>query len=831
MKVDYISRIVITAEHAKKEQRKNLSQIQRKMLVLCCEALQKPGQNHLLDAKKRELKGILHTLTREADPVKKKANIIWRIVSSILKAIANFLGMRVSSQHLDKTLHKNFDSLFTKKETDPIYREIISALMEEPNLDQNQRNVALRIVESLYLLSIHGPETKAVYNPHYFKNKPALNHLKEKTGLIEDKFDSNTTELMQKSLDLLIDRYNAAKDNNTLNEFFENSFNSEDKTLTNLYQRLLGPEDKEWEDQWKANHPAEGADAAAEEVNMPLQNVATVLWKKYEIFVDMQIRKFAEDLQDRSEDPWEQIKERLILNPDFQLFYANDKNFENYLVSQEKILDVVTVEDGQITRDDVRDVIQNYILMEMLGRKPAHQVNPYVREEDEEAVDINYKVPDARKLLAEKRTNKYTEPFKEILDELNKHQPANRFFGNTAKETILAVYKISLYKKELTKYIKNANAGFGGYRFTQDLVGLILHTEHSKKEILGVVNDAPDELLSAYRIYKEKGTLNEFFQVLNTAGGNACLEGRMRAIQDDMAARNYLVDVKDAPPLEPPVVPGTNPKGTKASNLDFFYDLFVEIQLWKYAKDNNMPIDESWRKRWVDQTIDEPKKKILKEEKFKKEYSTKENLLKFLKEEAKLAGQKTVATFEKGDIKNYIDSLDEPVKGIPEYMEAATLEKQAPKDVDAARFEEKGEYRKETKAEIKDRIIVRNEALIKLAKVDEKESIKQNLERFKEYFVEDRALTYAKKQWIMIDKNWLVPETGGKAKILADEEFQKSYLTKDEFKKYLLNSVGIMGKPTAGEGAFTEKDLDTFADDKATDGLVYDPEDEEIPNP
>lgn len=832
MRLDHISRIVITAEHASEDQRKTLSQIQRKLLLLCCDALQNPRNHSVLNDKKHELKALVNRLTLEPNPKAiKNTNKIWKIFCSIIKAIANFLHIRVGIENLTKGLHETFDKSFIKKEPKPVYREIISSLMKQPNIDQNLRKEALKAIESFYLLAIHGDSTKALYNPHYFENLTAVKHLKEKTGLIEQKFDQSTIELMQKSLDLLVDRFEAAKNANTLNEFFENAFNSADKSLTSRYERLLG-EDKEWENNWRANHPQVNGDGAAQ-VNAPEVpflnlNKKNAIWERYEVFLENQMKKYGEDVQDRSEDPWHEIKERFFQNPDFRLFYANDKNFENYLIKEEKMLDVETIEEGKISRDDIRAVIDGYIDNEMLGRKPAHQVNPYNRKDGVD-VDVNYKVPDVNKLLREKRTSKYTPVFEEMFKELKNHQGnlGGRFFGNTAKETIMAVYKLTLYKKELIKYLKNNNGGMFGWNFSQQLIGLILHTEHSNEEIMGVVKDAPDELVNAYKIYKEKNTLKEFFTVLNDGGGNACLEGRLRNLHEDMVQRNYFVNVKEPASLEPPVIPGTtNKKENKQKNLDFFFDLFVELQIWKYAKDKNLPIDEVWRKPWKNHEDTEPKKKIYNEENFKKEYINSENLLKFLKEEAKIVGQPTLGSFEKAELDEYVNCLDEgPIKGIPEYLEPKLLNAQLPIIKDEALFEQKGDYRKQTKVELKDRIANREVALVKITKVNENETKKQNLERLKEYFAESQAVSYANKKLIIIDKDWMVPNTGGKATILAKEEFQKDYFNKQQFKAFLRDKAFIVGKVVTDEAYFKEQDINDFVENLVDDAVIFEKED------
>ena len=44
-RIDYVSRAVMTAENATQEQKKQLSQSDRKLLMICCEALQHPRRN------------------------------------------------------------------------------------------------------------------------------------------------------------------------------------------------------------------------------------------------------------------------------------------------------------------------------------------------------------------------------------------------------------------------------------------------------------------------------------------------------------------------------------------------------------------------------------------------------------------------------------------------------------------------------------------------------------------------------------------------------------------------------------------------------------------
>ena len=63
----------------------------------------------------------------------------------------------------------------------------------------------------------------------------------------------------------------------------------------------------------------------------------SAILSKYDDFIDIQMRKFADNLPTRRHEPWPQIKDRLAQNADFRPNYANDKNFQEYLI-EEKVV-------------------------------------------------------------------------------------------------------------------------------------------------------------------------------------------------------------------------------------------------------------------------------------------------------------------------------------------------------------------------------------------------------------------------------------------------------------------------------------------------------------
>ncbi len=125
---------------------KALTQTERKLLLTCCEALHRPFKQAELGRKEIDVDHLIEKLSEKTN---NKAfsciQKIRQIFLSIITLIPNALHLRVSDDRLEKSVHETFTKLDLRKKIDPAYKEIISTLMKQPNVDQAQRTVALKV--------------------------------------------------------------------------------------------------------------------------------------------------------------------------------------------------------------------------------------------------------------------------------------------------------------------------------------------------------------------------------------------------------------------------------------------------------------------------------------------------------------------------------------------------------------------------------------------------------------------------------------------------------------------------------------------------------------
>ena len=689
MRIDYISKALMTCDFASQSQKKQLTQQDRKLLLLCSEALLYPRRK--IDLKIEDIKELIKKL--ENNPkIEKKGSC--HFINSIFKAIANVLHLRIGFHRLDKTVHQAFEKSLKPKAHEainPAYNQMISHVMRTPNLLPDQRHQVLETIQSFYLLSVHAPffERNAQMGAKFITD-----FIEEKTGLsIGHWVPEITMQSVKNAPEMLMNKFLQAQNSNQLFEFFTKAFGNDDLTFELRYQRIAsyGKNDNQPADidqrplyiNENKNHfadlPQKPHEMVLEEPNYvellekdnnKIKEKSEILWGICETFQENQFINFDVDfgysMKWKPMLSWYQIKEKILQHPDFLANYANTENFEKHLLNEEFILGR-QCKDGQITGENLPRLIEDLFENGMLGKKQKPIPKPVYQPQWND--DINIPVDNKpEEPVLNNKTNEFTKPYEEIQLELDKHVP---LYSKTVKELIDACYKISLYKEELIKNITRNNQGLWdkdyGWNGGKRLIGLVIHTEHTPEETLGIIQHAPIVFYDAFLKFKKEDKLKDFFRVLGTLGHNACIEGRLQGLQEYMVENEMIESVDDAIRLVPPVVPVVSKTDTKQHNIGRMLKVFTELQARKFYRDSGKTLDAEWLK------VPGPKQVILENDKFQKEYNTKALFLKFLRDEAKIVGQET------GDTKH--------ANGAIFTEEDVEIEAQACKDADLLEVE------------------------------------------------------------------------------------------------------------------------------------------------
>lgn len=767
MKIEHISRVIFAAEHVTNQQIRRLNQQDRKLLMLCCEALQNQRKLEALNGKQYLVERLITRLTLPFHP--QKLNFIQRIYQifiSLFKNIGNILHLRIGQERMNKNVHATYVKSFVTP-IDPVFREMLQECMTRSKIPEMHYKLIIETIEKCVLLSIHEPHIRALYNPRYYANQDAARYIYHKTGFdLGDNIRRETLELIQKAPQLLKDKFVEAKRSKTLDKFFEDAFNVADQSLEDRYQRLLKFGNKDWDAAWNRAHPqirddAEGVDVKKIDFSENIKFDAFM--KLHEAFIEIQMHKYAEDTLYAANEPWQKIKDNIFLAPEFRDNYATDEKFKIFLLS-EKIEGRETLE-GKITADDVNEQIKNFVNMDMLAKKVIQPFNFDgfgIQVNDFGLRGQNNVQKEVEKLLNEKRINEFTGPYQEITDDLHnhRHKLSNKNL-QAARNLIEACLKVSLYKQELMDHIKKQQ-GMGGWEFTQKLLnGLVLHTEHSFKENEQVILQATNMLLDAYRAYKKANKLVDFFNEINNTHGNACIEGRLRSLTDHRLNKK-LIDQKATLEdlLAPKPTPLVSKKETKEKNIQRMLEEFTDVQARKFHIAQGKVIDETWLKTGKNT----PKFNIINgENDFSEKYLNGVNFILYLRDEVKCVGK------EAQDGKFTQDDL---YKFAKMYMDLETLG---------------------------------NADLSLIPPQISKEDTKaQTLGKLNEYFADRQARQYAKEKNIPIGDEWQKSE-GGRDKVLEKEDFKEKYNQKN-FIEFLTKEIKIVDQMTS-EGKIAEAEL------------------------
>lgn len=630
MRVDYIAKAIITAEHSTKAQRKLLKPADRKLLLLCCETWKNKGYIHKdkkiqaqikeLNVKKHEIKDLIVTLTKNTPPIAARKGFC-HLISSIFKVIANLFHLRIGIGRLDKNLHAAFDQSFSANPLSNAYEEIISSIKKTATLSPKQRHFALNTIESFYLLVTHR---------NFFERYPEAlkeSYIRENCGL-KTTWESthtfkNKANLLRTAPQLLHQKYLQAKNAKKLNEFFEQAFNVADKTLNARFRRLIDFD------------------------KMP-ENKGQTLLGIYQTFVEMQFKQYQRDNKPKFDpkpgETFFMIKERIAKEENFLINYVNRENFEKYLLNVKGIIGKKCL-DGEINEKELPKLID-----EILGKQEGIRII-LIQPFGEEFAVVS---EDADELIAEPLDPEIEKTYIEILEEANKYphrlkrtDPHNNKIIDPILHTIEAIYKLAKYKKcilkkfELTPEEREQKKNATGQNlvniqlmqqeerqiFATKAIGLVIHAENSETDTKEVIENAQRVLFDAYNGAKEKGELQQFFDECFSFF-YACVEGRVGLLQDYLIQLEALKNLDAA--LAPPFIPIIDNKKTKVNHIYDLVPVFVELQAREYAKANNILLDASWLK------VNGTKFQILNHTPAFKQFVTSQRFKKFLRDEVKI---------------------------------------------------------------------------------------------------------------------------------------------------------------------------------------------------
>lgn len=758
MRIDNIYKVVITAANRQQiADAKDLSQKERKLILRCCNAL--PTLNYLdkdfgqdtakktafqknLAKENKALKLLIKKLEAEQNPNAQGRNLC-TIIGLIFKKIAEILHLRIASSYLHKKLIATQDKAFIHDRFSITYNDMISRLMNM-HIKQEKRYHVLKTIESFYLLHVHNP------NNNLYVSKAEI---REKTGLIV--LDGDRVELAP---ELLLDKYEKAKESNNLHNFFEEAFNPNDKGFKACYKRIKQFNNKENENVKYGPEDPKKPDTPPNVVNIDdikgnvdlidklhhhLNDKEATIFNIYqEKFLDIQINNFLANNRQLS-------KQQILIHPHFYDNYANNENFEKYLIKENIIGKQCS--DGVITRDNLPELINNLVRMEMLGIKPP-VVPPRFKPDQEPEIDnkpinpqpinpqpVNNPKPQIIELnqpidlknhpypeLIAKCKEKAKLVFLEEVRYLNIRTNADQIvYNKMLKDLKVAEDAVEFWNQSAKEFVKN------------------FHQFEKINEIMAQMQEVPKILLNVKPLTKEEQDLYD------------------QMLQDLKAHKKDLLKYRTSKET----IKGFNQCGQNIIKV-----------IEDVCKNNNVI-----NCRWINKLL------------LHGEYPIHETLPRvingpriLLKAYQKSKEQGLLLNLFNVALKNY-NCFENRLQDIQYFMENNNMLE----DVD-----------------IKE--------LLKppfIPNVSKKVSHKKNMDAILEFFIDMQARKYYKDTKKMdIDLEWLKPlhKDHPKYKITEEDDFfQEHYNNKANFIKFLIDEVKIIGEKASDE--FTAKELDKYA--------------------
>lgn len=623
MQVGLGYRLIFTAsQESTREQRKSLTQAERRLLMVGCEAF-KRNHRQFFAINKKSTKRLI--LKLEASPLRKNSTSckICKYIVSFFKAIGNFLHLRIGTKRLNETIKLTRLSTFGF----PLHT----------------------LYDQMYA---HVIKNKKDFVPHIHKILKGIIRFSF-IGKENNKISANIKELIRHN-------YEIAKKNNELKKFFTQDFFIKDLSSNALLASLENYQNKNG-----INDEIE----APEEIVDPNDLIENELDDQGYIQKDELIwinyATFVEDQKDA------------LKNAKFTQKKAQFKNyFKDHIAGQQKCFDPIKKRVVEVTLNDELNWMNH---LEALGVFDAQDENEVEIEPMRQQLLIDKNIFQGMPKMDAKGWNFQDLNFRELINNFNPVDKVEQEVdnGNTVfpfalkremlqaiksqgvkvgltiviEETIQSFYKLAGKAQEVNKLMQN---NYEGVSVAKHEIGLLVHPEqHGQKDY--VILGAPRILVNAYNKAKQNNDLPKFFNEYFSGG---CTEYRTQRLQEYLSAEELSNNIATNPPLIPLF-------DKKKKKLDYIYEALEVFKDWTardIAKEHQIKIDLKWVE--AQKVEDSTKYKIINDAQYKfDERCNSKTFIEFLKNQAKIIGKEAKeGAFDDSDIqacvKQLIDNYD-----------------------------------------------------------------------------------------------------------------------------------------------------------------------------
>nr|WP_166155714.1 hypothetical protein [Neochlamydia sp. AcF84]NGY95040.1 hypothetical protein [Neochlamydia sp. AcF84] len=635
MKINEAYRAVYKARnYCDHNQKKSLTQQERKLLLICCATLQNPTKGTLTLQQSHQLKYLLKRL--DALPTKPCDTMhpLCRWFYILLKKIANLCHLRISLSRLENTLE---DTFYTYMKIEPNLLEKFIHIKAELDANENELQTykILKSIESFCLLSAcFSPINKIFLQgepPHTIRRL-----IYDKTGLKLDKqpLNAKTIEAISKAPQILYKKYCYAHRKGITDLFFKKAFNEKDKNFQTKLNRLHA---------FKAKKEKK------------LRGKEELIWKTFEKFIkevemhttsNRKENNFYVDFASRAKFNDYLRREQFIGKKYGKNNIKKKMTYEKMIKLEKYLAGLLNIWEGQVN--------PNIPLKPLLNRPNFNHINffnPIAKPLNFLPIIANNKPtaiapPPQEKILV---SNKLNALYLEMLKDLDHiHDTGNLRAYDHIKQTIHGFFKIYSKRFQLWDYyLKHSFYDSGTYIY--DLTGVYLHTEQSKETIKFLIKTSAKLFFTTYQKAKANDRLKEFFNQAFSSY-NYCLEARYTYLCDNWVASESQSECIGKEPLAE--IMKINPHLSKEKNIEKLVEIFEDLQAREYAKDHGIKIDKVWNKP------EGPKHhKIFKDKKFNRYYNV-HNFEQALLRGMKIVGQKCAnGIYTEKEVKELIQKM------------------------------------------------------------------------------------------------------------------------------------------------------------------------------
>jgi hypothetical protein len=635
MKINEAYRAVYKARnYCDHNQKKSLTQQERKLLWICCTTLQNPTKGTLTLQQSHQLKYLLKRL--DALPTKPCDTMhpLCRVFLILLKKIANLCHLRISLSRLENKLEDTF-STYMKIEPNLLEKFIHIKAELDANEDELQAHKILKSIESFCLLSAYSSHINKAFLQG--ESPQALRRLiYDKTGLKLNKqpLHAKTIEAISKAPQILYKKYCYAHQRGITDLFFKKAFNKKDKNFQTKLNRLHAFKVKK---------------------EKKLRGKEELIWKTFEKFIkeverhtksNRKENNFYAEFATRAKFN-DYLREEQFIGKKYSKNNIKKKMTQEKMIKLEKYLaGLLNIWEGQVN--------PNIPLKPLLNRPNFNRINlfnPIVRPLKFLPILADNKTTATTIPLQEKiiETNKLNTVYQEMLKDLELlHYASNLRTYHHIKQTIHGFFKIYSNRSQLWDYYLK-HSSYDSATYIYDLTGVYLHTEQAKDTIKFLIKTSAKLFFNTYQKAKAKARLKEFFNQAFSSY-NYCLEARYTYLCDKWVAAESQSACLEKEPLAE--IMKIDPHITKEKNIEKLVEIFEDLQARQYAKDHGIIINKAWNEP------EGPKyQKVFKDNKFNSYYNV-HNFEQALLVEMKIVGQKCMnGTYTEKEVKELIQKM------------------------------------------------------------------------------------------------------------------------------------------------------------------------------